>query len=38
MRTFQEILQESNDSVPSISPEEAKSLQDEGALIIDITE
>ncbi|MBJ65188.1 MAG: rhodanese [Rhodobiaceae bacterium] len=38
MRTFQEILKEANDAVPSISPEEAKSLQDEGALIIDIRE
>ena len=38
MRTFQEILKEANDVVPSISPEEAKTLQDEGALIIDIRE
>ena len=36
MKTFQEILKEANDSVPSITPDEAKSLQDDGALIIDI--
>ena len=38
MKTFQEILKEANDSVPSINPDEAKSLQDDGALIIDIRE
>ena len=38
MKTFQEILKEANDSVPSIAPDEAKSLQDNGALIIDIRE
>ena len=38
MKTFQEILKEANDSVPAITPEEAKSLQDDGALIIDIRE
>ena len=38
MKTFQEILKEANDSVPSITPDEAKSLQDDGALIIDIRE
>ena len=38
MKTFPEILEEANKAVPKISPEEAKSLQDEGALIIDIRE
>ena len=38
MKTFQEILKEANHSVPAITPEEAKSLQDDGALIIDIRE
>ena len=38
MATFQEILQEANNVVPKISPNEAKFLQDEGALIIDIRE
>ena len=38
MKTFQEILKEANDSVPSITPDEAKYLQDNGALIIDIRE
>tara|TARA_B100000676_G_scaffold307090_1_gene364739 strand:+ start:1298 stop:1669 length:372 start_codon:yes stop_codon:yes gene_type:complete len=38
MATFQEILQEANNVVPKISPNEAKFMQDEGALIIDIRE
>jgi rhodanese-related sulfurtransferase len=38
MKTFPQILEEANKAVPKISPEEAKSLQDEGALIIDIRE
>ena len=38
MAIFQEILQEANNVVPKISPNEAKFLQDEGALIIDIRE
>ena len=38
MPTFQEILQQANDVVPKISPNDAKAMQDEGALIIDIRE
>ena len=38
MPTFQEILQQANDVVPKISPNDAKVMQDEGALIIDIRE
>ena len=38
MATFQEILQKANDVVPNISPKDAKAMQDEGALIIDIRE
>ncbi len=38
MATFQEILQKANDVVPKISPNDAKVMQDEGALIIDIRE
>ena len=38
MATFQEILQKANDVVPNISPKDAKVMQDEGALIIDIRE
>ena len=38
MPTFQEILQQANDVIPKISPNEAKVMQDEGALIIDIRE
>ena len=38
MATFQEILQKANDVVPNISPKDAKLMQDEGALIIDIRE
>ena len=38
MPTFQEILQQANDVVPKISPKDAKVMQDEGALIIDIRE
>ena len=38
MPTFQEILQQANDVVPKISPNDAKLMQDEGALIIDIRE
>ena len=38
MATFQEILQQANDVVPKISPNDAKGMQDEGALIIDIRE
>ena len=38
MATFQEILQKANDVVPNITPKDAKAMQDEGALIIDIRE
>ena len=38
MATFQEILQKANDVVPKINPKDAKVMQDEGALIIDIRE
>tara|TARA_A100001234_G_C12625006_1_gene385687 strand:- start:659 stop:1030 length:372 start_codon:yes stop_codon:yes gene_type:complete len=38
MATFQEILQKANDVVPKINPKDAKAMQDEGALIIDIRE
>ena len=38
MPTFQEILEQANDVVPKISPNDAKVMQDEGALIIDIRE
>lgn len=38
MPTFQEILKQANDVVPKISPNDAKVMQDEGALIIDIRE
>ena len=38
MATFQEILQKANDVVPKINPKDARVMQDEGALIIDIRE
>ena len=38
MSSFQEILEIANNLVPKISPDEAKAMQDTGALIIDIRE
>lgn len=38
MSSFQEILEIANNLVPKISPNEAKAMQDTGALIIDIRE